>query len=247
MRRAESLTVGGDYISSADKEQPSLDGRDPRRILRGLLTAPCSPGRRYGRVAGRGGSCMSRVSRQWFDEFVTGSRDELTGYLNHMLRSKDDALEVSQEAYFKVFLALRKHPDRDHCPKALLYTTARNLAISRLRHQRIVSTAAPALLVDQQLKTELKSPEQHASTSEDLRSLLWVINQLPPKCRKVLLLRMIDGLSQKEIAKRLDIAVSTVEKHLAKGLHCSTDAMRRLKTSGNREDGSKRIAKRGAS
>lgn len=172
---------------------------------------------------------MLRVSRRWFDEFVAESRGELTGYLNRMLRSKDDALEVSQEAYLKVFLALRKHQDRDHCPKALLYTTARNLAISRLRHQQIVDRCALAVTVSQELQSECRSPEQHASKNEDMQALLLVVNQLPPKCRRVMLLRMLEGLSQKEIAARLDIAVSTVEKHLAKALHSSRDAMSRLK------------------
>lgn len=153
----------------------------------------------------------------------------MTGYLNRMLRSKDDAQEISQEAYLKVFLALRKHRDRDHCPKALLYTTARNLAISRLRHQKIVDRSAVAVTVSQELQAERRSPEQHASKNEELRALLLVVNQLPPKCRRVMLLRMLEGLSQKEIAARLDIAVSTVEKHLARALHSSRDAMASLK------------------
>ena len=171
---------------------------------------------------------MAIFSRQWFDTFVAESRGELTSYLNRMLRSSDDALEVSQEAYLKVFLALRKRGDRDHCPKALLYTTARNLAISRLRHQKIIDRTTLAVTVSQELQTERRSPEQHASSSEDMQALLLVVNQLPPKCRKVMLLRMLEGLSQKEIAVRLDIAVSTVEKHLAKALHSSRDTMAKL-------------------
>ncbi len=179
---------------------------------------------------------MSGVSRQWFDEFVAEGRGELTGYLHRILRSPDDALEVSQEAYLKVYLALKKDNGREHCPKALLYTTARNLAISRLRHQKIVDHSVLAVTVSQELQTERRSPEQHASNNEDLRALMLVVNQLPPKCRKVLLLRMLEGLSQKEIATRLGIAVSTVEKHLAKALHSSRDAMAELKRSSMRSE-----------
>lgn len=172
---------------------------------------------------------MSRISRRWFDGFVAESRGELTSYLTRLLRSKDDALEVSQEAYLKVFLALQKHKDREHCPKALLYTTARNLAISRLRHQQVVDRSSLAVTVSQELQSERRSPEQHASSSEDMQALLLVVNQLPRKCRRVMLLRMLEGLSQKEIAERLGIAVSTVEKHLAKALKSSRDAMAKLK------------------
>ena len=170
---------------------------------------------------------MSRVSRQWFDQFVANSHGELIGYLIRMLRSPDDALEVSQEAYLKVFLALRKHQDRDHCPKALLYTAARNLAISRLRHQQIVDRSLLAVTVSQELQSERRSPEQTASKHQDLRALLRVVNQLPPKCRKVLMLRMGQDLSQKEIAEHLGIAVRTVEKHLAKALHSCRDRLKK--------------------
>ena len=54
-----------------------------------------------------------------------------------------------------------------------------------------------------------------------MQMLLRAVNGLPPKCRDVFVLRMIEGLSQREIAERLGITVSTVEKHLARGLrHC---------------------------
>ncbi len=179
----------------------------------------------------RGVALVAKVSRQWFDEFVVATRGELTGYLGRLLKSSDDALEVSQEAYLKVFVALRKNSGREHTPKALLYATARNVAISRLRHQRVVENSAGAVYINQELQVVERSPEQQACKSDDLHSLLHVINRLPPKCRKVLLLRMLEGLSQKQIASRLGIAVSTVEKHLAKGLRDSRDAMRELERS----------------
>jgi RNA polymerase sigma-70 factor (ECF subfamily) len=172
---------------------------------------------------------LARFSRSWFDQFVVATRDELVGYLLRMLRSRDDAREVSQEAYLKLFVALRSYPERDHVPKALLYTTARNLAISRIRHQQIVDKSVVAVTVNEEMHADRQSPERHARNSEDLRSLLSIVNLLPPRCRKVLMLRLVEGLSQKEIAATLGIAVSTVEKHLAKALHNSSRAMREHK------------------
>lgn len=171
-------------------------------------------------------SDLSRVSREWFDGFVAETRSQLTAFLRQMLSSPEDALEVSQEAYLKVYCVLRARADTEHAPKALLYTTARNLAISRLRHQQVIDRTAQALTVSQELRARRTTAEQDASKRENFNSLLAVINTLPPKCRTVMLLRIKEGLSQKEIARRLGIAVSTVEKHLAKGLHLSRKAMR---------------------
>ena len=45
-----------------------------------------------------------------------------------------------------------------------------------------------------------------------------VLSMLPPKCRQAFELRKFDGLSQREIAARMGISQSTVEKHLIKAL-----------------------------
>lgn len=171
---------------------------------------------------------MLDLSREWFDSFVVETRGELMGYLRSVLNSTEDALEVSQEAYLKVYVTLRSRADRDHMPKALLYTTARNLAISRLRHQKVVDREAVAMIVSQELRVDRSTAEQGASRCQDHVALLAVLGNLPPKCRSVMLLRLVEGLSQKDIASRLGIATSTVEKHLAKGLRLSRAAMREL-------------------
>lgn len=44
------------------------------------------------------------------------------------------------------------------------------------------------------------------------------VAQLPPKCQQVFILRKVEGLSMKDIAIRMDISVSAVEKHVATGL-----------------------------
>ena len=45
---------------------------------------------------------------------------------------------------------------------------------------------------------------------------------LPPVCRQVFLLRKFEGMSAKEVASRMKISVSAVEKHVAAGiLKCS--------------------------
>lgn len=185
---------------------------------------------------------MLEVSREWFDGFVAATRNELTGYLRQILNSTEDALEVSQEAYLKVYLALRSRTDQDHAPKALLYTTARNLAISRLRHQKVVDRETAAMVVSQELCVDRRTAEQVASSRENHRALMTVLNALPPKCRSVMLLRLAEGLSQKDIAVRLDISTSTVEKHLAKGLQLCREAMRELRAPDMARDIAREVA-----
>ena len=173
---------------------------------------------------------MSGFSRQWFEDFVATSRGELGGYLRRILNSADDVLEVSQEAYLKVYVALRKTSERPHSPRALLYATARSLAVSRLRHRQVVDRSAVAVTVNEEINARHSNPEKQAGQTESIEELMAVIRSLPPRRRAVIWLRLAEGLSQKEIAARLDISTSTVEKHLAQGLVQCREGMRRRTT-----------------
>ena len=164
-----------------------------------------------------------KPSKQWFDDLVEQTSSGLARYVDRILWSPDDTQEVLQEAYLKVFLALRKSDREENFPVALLYTTARNIAVSRLRHQSVVLKSVGAVAIAEELRADMATAEQKVSANERLNSLLLVVNRLPPKCREVFVLRWIHGMSQREIGEKLGISVSTVEKHLAKGLcHCKT-------------------------
>jgi len=154
----------------------------------------------------------------WFDEFVETTKSGLGGYIAKYVSSPDDVQGIMQDAYLRVFVALSKERSGGHSPEALLFTTARNLAISRLRHEAVIRHSITAVSVAEELRGERSSAEQMVSKSQKLNSLMLIINSLPPKCRDVFVLRWIQGLSQRAISERLGIAESTVEKHLAKGL-----------------------------
>jgi RNA polymerase sigma factor (sigma-70 family) len=62
------------------------------------------------------------------------------------------------------------------------------------------------------------STEREVLYRQDFGLLCEAINQLPSQCRRVFILKKIYGFSQRDIAERLNISQSTVEKHVAKGL-----------------------------
>jgi len=155
---------------------------------------------------------------KWLNDLVAETRSGLSRYLARLCASPDDVQDVMQEAYLQVFCALRQSGPEGHVPAALLYTTARNIAFSRHRHQKVIAAAAPTVTAGERLRREQAGVEQQVDRGQQMRRLLQAVSGLPPKCRDVFVLRMIEGLSQREIAERLGIAVSTVEKHLARGL-----------------------------
>jgi RNA polymerase sigma-70 factor (ECF subfamily) len=66
-----------------------------------------------------------------------------------------------------------------------------------------------------------------ACTREELALLAQALLALPPRCREVMLLRQIEGLPQKEIARRLGLSELTVQTHVVNGLRRVEEFMRR--------------------
>jgi len=99
----------------------------------------------------------------------------------------------------------------------LLYTAARRLAINRLKRRSISPVARDAFIPEMSASSE-PSVENQVIAKQELKILEDAIADLPEGCRTVLLLCKIEQLSHKQIAERLSIAVSTVEKQHARAL-----------------------------
>lgn len=142
----------------------------------------------------------------------------LRRYLGRLLGNSAEAEEIAHDAYARVY---GKPAEK---PEALLYTTARRLAINRLK-RRSVSPIVPTDAMLDHTAAAQPGVAHQVMARQELDLLQQAINQLPPGCRRVLLLRKIELLSHGEIAARLGIAVSTVEKQHARALRLLRDAL----------------------
>ncbi|HKB89038.1 MAG TPA: sigma-70 family RNA polymerase sigma factor [Opitutaceae bacterium] len=139
----------------------------------------------------------------------------LRRYLARMLGNTAEAQDVAHDAYVRVYPTMMKaQPEK---PEALLYVTARRLAINRLKRRSISPFSQEAANMDL-ASSCAPGVAQQVMARQELRLLEQAIAELPPGCRAVLLLRKIESLSHREIADRLGIAVSTVEKQYARAL-----------------------------
>lgn len=138
----------------------------------------------------------------------------LRRYLARLLGDAAEAQDIAHDAYLRYYRSTATTPAER--PEALLYTTARRLAINRLKRRRTAPFAAePA---DPEAASGAPDAAQQVIVRQELADLEQAIATLPPGCRAVLLLRKVELLSHREIATRLGIAVSTVEKQHARAL-----------------------------
>jgi RNA polymerase sigma-70 factor (ECF subfamily) len=138
------------------------------------------------------------------------------------LGNASEAQDVAHDAYMRVYPSITSQAARR--PAALLYTAARRLAINRLKHRSVSPIARDAFIPEMSASGE-PGVEQQVITRQELDILEEAIAQLPEGCRAVLLMCKIEQLSHREIADRLSIAVSTVEKQHARALRLLRTAL----------------------
>lgn len=141
----------------------------------------------------------------------------LRRYLTRLLGNTSEAQDVAHDAYMRVFPDPQKPNPEHQQPEAVLYTTARRLAINRLK-RRSISPIAPEAAAFDTAASASPGVAQQVMAKQELKLLEEAIAQLPEGCRTVLLLRKVELLSHREIAERLGIAISTVEKQHVRAL-----------------------------
>jgi RNA polymerase sigma factor (sigma-70 family) len=150
-----------------------------------------------------------------FASLYRATLSPLRRYLTRLLGNTGEAQDIAHDAYLRVF------PDGDKStanqPEAVLYTTARRLAINRLK-RRSISPFLPNSLSLESAASSAPGVAQQVMARQEWGLLEIAIRELPEGCRTVLLLRKVELLSHREIAERLGIAVSTVEKQHARAL-----------------------------
>lgn len=151
----------------------------------------------------------------------------LKKFLAKFLRNEQDIEDVAQEAFLKAYGAEQAKGGIDQ-PKAFLFSIAKNLALNELTRK---SRQMTQYIDDCQPQLSLCSAatlEDEIQASYSIGMYCEAVVNLPEKCRRVYLLRKVHGLSHKEIAKRLNISLSSVEKHISIGsLSCRDYMLRR--------------------
>ncbi|MDP2137985.1 MAG: RNA polymerase sigma factor, partial [Candidatus Didemnitutus sp.] len=133
-----------------------------------------------------------------------------------------EAQDIAHDAYLRVYPAVEQGAARK--PEALLYTTARRLAINRLKRRSQGPIARDSVNLEATASPQPGVPQQ-VMAHQEWKRLEQAIADLPPGCRAVLVLRKVELLSHREIADRLGIAISTVEKQHARALRLLRSAL----------------------
>jgi RNA polymerase sigma-70 factor (ECF subfamily) len=151
----------------------------------------------------------------WLGRHVLPHEPALRAWLSRRRLGGLDIDDVIQEAYTRLIAA----ESVAHVYDARSYTfqIAGSVVIDHLRRMKVVPIASVPDFDYLEVVSEDPSPERQAIDRDELHRLAQMIARLPGKIRDVFTLRRVHGLSQREVAHRLGLSESTVEKHMARG------------------------------
>ena len=129
--------------------------------------------------------------------------------------ARDDADDLIQEAFVRLHLYCREHQVEHR--EAFLVRTVLNLASDWHRHRAQVQSTAETLKT-LHLADAIPSAVDVLAAQERLLRMKVGLDRLSPRRREVFVLNRIEGYSFPQIAERLGITLSAVEKHAAKAL-----------------------------
>jgi RNA polymerase sigma-70 factor (ECF subfamily) len=159
---------------------------------------------------------------QIFNHFIDNEAI-IKKFLRRFSSNPHDIDDICQETILR---ALNAEKNKDiHEPRAFLFGVAKNVARKALdKKSKSLIDFIEDYSDEEYLSNEV--PVEKQLDDKQKMVIFWeAVSGLPLQCQRVFVLKKVHGYSHKEIAKQLDISVSTVEKHVAQGLKRSSEYM----------------------
>ncbi|NOU45336.1 MAG: RNA polymerase sigma factor [Methyloglobulus sp.] len=161
------------------------------------------------------------------EHILDDHQDELLRFIFRKVNCPDTAQDIFQDTFVRYTNYPEKNKIENH--RAFIFRIAANLVSDYERHNRVRERFHPneEIDLDNLPQQDNRQPEQLVSQQERLQQLAKAVSALSPRCRDVFILIKFEELTYNQVAERLGISVSMVEKHLSHAIK----ALQQLKTS----------------
>lgn len=137
----------------------------------------------------------------------------LYSFLFRLLKSREDAEEIVQETFLKIWESRESYWE-DYPFESLLFRIARNSSLNYVRKK--VNRKVFEDHIDFFTEVSEGQADQYVLFQETQSIIETILNGLPPKQKEIFLLQKVEGLTRQEIADKLGISVITVDHQLFK-------------------------------
>jgi RNA polymerase sigma-70 factor, ECF subfamily len=158
-----------------------------------------------------------------FAAIVDRYRNQITNFLYRFLNDREEAIDLAQETFVRVYFALDRYHTR-YAFSTYIYRIASNLAISeiRKRKRRNVFSLTGLFQREDSETEEYQPPDDRPLQDDDLigdersRIIETAIASLPPKYRAAIILRDVEELSYDEIAEVMGLGLGTTKSRISR-------------------------------
>lgn len=146
-------------------------------------------------------------------------QDVIASLIYRLVHNRGEIEDLTQEAFIKAFTSLASF-NEEYAFSTWLYRIATNNTIDHIRRKRLstFSIDKPIASKDSDYLFELPDtdpePDQELIARQRHRMLDEAMNDLPPKYRKVIIMRHVEEMDYAEIAKALRLPLGTVKAHI---------------------------------
>ena len=164
---------------------------------------------------------------RWFAEYVQPHDSALKSWLRARFPWLLEVDDIAQEAALRLWQSTFK-ADRAsiQSPKAMLFAIARNAAVDAAR-RRTVLTMEANTGTEHLTVLDHSDVVETVSARQELEFLADALRELPDRCRQVVTLTKVYGYSEREVAERLGISLTTVRTQVVRGMERCTEYLRR--------------------
>ncbi len=156
-----------------------------------------------------------------YGKLMARYRDSIFFMIQKMVNSRDDAEDLTIEAFGKAFQNLHKYSP-EYAFSTWLYRIAINNCIDHIRKKRLETFSLDETLQDSEGNTgsreyeahDVLDPEETYIKQQRILMVQGVIERLNPKYRKLIELRFLKEYSYDEIAKEMKLPLGTVKAQL---------------------------------
>lgn len=159
---------------------------------------------------------FQRGEEQGFSYFFNDLYPALLYYAFRFLNDRPSAEDVVEESFIKIW---ERHESFNHPQviKSWLYTTVRNACLNKLQQEQRKQVKED-MLARQQEGAHQQSHLNEIILAEVIAEVHATISSLPTGCRKIFEMMYIHGKTVREIAKELNLSISTIKNQKARGL-----------------------------
>jgi RNA polymerase sigma factor (sigma-70 family) len=162
-----------------------------------------------------------------FDNLFRQYHRDLGAFAYGRLRDSEAASDVVQDAFVRYIAHTRGAKAVPEAPRFFLWRIVSNLILDlRRRERRWGRTASLEDAVALELADPAPGPERQVSAREELRILTRALDALPKHVRAALIMNRVEQLTHAQIARRLNVSPSMVNKYIMRALgHCAARMM----------------------